>query len=169
MPEGPPKAKKARPSSVKPSRATSEEVPGATLEIPSRYEVKPVPAPEQAASEHTIHPRTANKNPASAMNNNVDLNLPSELEGQPLSVVAWCRIIDRAQRGIGDASYNSDDDDVAQEEAADERPRGELTRVVRCLHSLRTAGIAKESSNIPLASEEALSLAKARLLMPTRQ
>ncbi|KAE8219366.1 hypothetical protein CF319_g6922 [Tilletia indica] len=152
-----PRAKKGRASSAKPSRATSEETQsGVDSKIQSLADDHPI---MNAPTKGHHHPQTATAK--------IDLSLPVELEGQPLSVLAWCRIIDRAQRGIGDASYNSDDDDVAQEEAADERPRGELTRVVRSLHTIKAAGIT--TPNLPLASDEALAMAKARLLMPARR
>ncbi|KAE8209995.1 hypothetical protein CF327_g6081 [Tilletia walkeri] len=150
------RAKKGRASSAKPSRATSEETQSG---VDSRLQSLADDHPIMNAPTQGHHPQTATTK--------IDLSLPVELEGQPLSVLAWCRIIDRAQRGIGDASYNSDDDDVAQEEAADERPRGELTRVVRSLHTIKAAGIT--TPNLPLASDEALAMAKARLLMPARR
>ncbi|CEH15732.1 hypothetical protein CBOM_04953 [Ceraceosorus bombacis] len=39
---------------------------------------------------------------------------------------AWRRILERARRGVGDASYESGDEAVYEEEAKDERPRGEI-------------------------------------------
>lgn len=56
-----------------------------------------------------------------------------------LSRLAWRRILERAQRGVGDASYESDDETVAQDEARDERPRAELARILTCLRQVRTA------------------------------
>lgn len=52
---------------------------------------------------------------------------------------AWRRILERAQRGVGDASYESDDEAVALDEARDERPRVELARVLRTLREVRTS------------------------------
>ncbi|UZJ51001.1 hypothetical protein CBS101457_000321 [Exobasidium rhododendri] len=52
--------------------------------------------------------------------------------------LAWRRILERAQRGVGDASYESDDESVALDEARDERPRVELTRILKSLRQVRT-------------------------------
>jgi len=93
-----------------------------------------------------------------------DETLPAEMQSQPLPLLAWARIIDRAQRGIGDASYNSDDDDVALEEANDERPRGELTRVVRSLAALKELGYRRAGTAWPMASEEEILRIKQRAL-----
>ena len=53
--------------------------------------------------------------------------------------LAWRRILDRAQRGVGDASYDSDEEQCAQDEARDERPRGELARILTCIRDVRTS------------------------------
>lgn len=81
----------------------------------------------------------------------LDLNIPNSVNSNnrlaPKSTVvpyslprlAWRRILERAQRGVGDASYESDDETVALDEARDERPRVELARILRCLREVRTA------------------------------
>lgn len=58
--------------------------------------------------------------------------------GHSLPRLAWRRILERAQRGVGDASYESEDESVALDEAKDERPRVEIARILRCLRQVRT-------------------------------
>lgn len=52
---------------------------------------------------------------------------------------AWHRILERAAAGIGDACYDSSDEEQAQAEAQDERTHPtlqlELTRMLRCLRA----------------------------------
>lgn len=64
--------------------------------------------------------------------------LPPAPLSHSLPRLAWRRILERAQRGVGDASYESDDEDVAIDEARDERPRAELARILACLREVRT-------------------------------
>jgi Ino eighty subunit 1 len=40
--------------------------------------------------------------------------------------IAWRRILERARRGVGEASYESDDDEVAEDEARDGEPRQQM-------------------------------------------
>jgi hypothetical protein len=64
---------------------------------------------------------------------------PNRSSNNPsLPHLAWRRILERAQRGVGDASYESDDESVAMDEARDERPRVELARVLKSLRQVRT-------------------------------
>lgn len=63
---------------------------------------------------------------------------PGAPEPESLPLLAWRRILERAQRGVGDASYESDDERVAQDEARDERPKLELARILNCLREVRT-------------------------------
>ncbi|KAK0545887.1 hypothetical protein OC846_005490 [Tilletia horrida] len=163
--------KKGRASSVKPTTLEAEPTNGHEVKREashphSRAQDTPAvvpsvlgPAPPASSQRQESNVTLSSTPPAES------LTLPPELERQPLPVLAWCRIIDRAQRGIGDASYNSDDDDVALQEAADERPRGEVTRIVRSLHTLKDYKVQRVShaNTHPRASDEALHHAKARL------
>ncbi|PWZ01437.1 hypothetical protein BCV70DRAFT_148936, partial [Testicularia cyperi] len=64
----------------------------------------------------------------------LDLTYPDpslEHPRESLTQIAWSRILDRAQRGVGDACYESDEDDFAEEEALEEsRSRPEVCRII---------------------------------------
>ncbi|PWN45640.1 hypothetical protein IE81DRAFT_339220 [Ceraceosorus guamensis] len=67
---------------------------------------------------------------------------------------SWRRILERARRGVGDASYESGDEAVYEEEAKDERPRGEISRILRCLRDTRTLrGQLQVPANYPYPKE----------------
>lgn len=68
----------------------------------------------------------------------LDITVPPHQRGESLPRLAWRRILERAQRGVGDASYDSDASDCAEEEAIDERPRGEMARILKVIRDVRT-------------------------------
>ncbi|SPO20257.1 related to IES1 - Subunit 1 of the INO80 chromatin remodeling complex [Ustilago trichophora] len=68
----------------------------------------------------------------------LDLTVPRQHHiSQSLPQLAWDRILERAQRGVGDACYESDEDDFAEEEAQQpERSRAEICRILTGLQGV---------------------------------
>lgn len=62
---------------------------------------------------------------------------------------AWRRILERAAQGIGDASYDSDQEEQANYEARDERlhPKLEMARMLHCIRNSRTLTTLKKQQN----------------------
>ncbi|EPQ28972.1 uncharacterized protein PFL1_03262 [Pseudozyma flocculosa PF-1] len=75
----------------------------------------------------------------------LDLSLSRAQMHESLPQLAWTRILDRAQRGVGDACYESDDDEFAEEEAqAGERSRGEVLRILKSLRAVVPEDVFRE-------------------------
>ena len=68
----------------------------------------------------------------------LDLTVPRQHQiSESLPQLAWARILERAQRGVGDACYESDEDDFAEEEAQEpERSRAEICRILTGLQGV---------------------------------
>lgn len=68
----------------------------------------------------------------------LDLNVPRQHQtSQSLPQIVWARILERAQRGVGDACYESDEDEFAEEEAGEpERSRAEICRILTGLRGV---------------------------------
>ena len=68
----------------------------------------------------------------------LDLSVPRQQQlSESLPQIAWARILERAQRGVGDACYESDEDGFAEEEAQEpERSRGEICRILTGLQGV---------------------------------
>lgn len=68
----------------------------------------------------------------------LDLSVPPQHRNtESLPQQAWARILERAQRGVGDACYESDEDDFALEEAQEpERSRAEICRILTGLRGV---------------------------------
>ena len=68
----------------------------------------------------------------------LDLSVPREYQiSDSLPQIAWARILERAQRGVGDACYESDEDEFAEEEAQEpERSRSEICRILTGLQGV---------------------------------
>ncbi|KDN36286.1 hypothetical protein K437DRAFT_260180 [Tilletiaria anomala UBC 951] len=66
-----------------------------------------------------------------------------------MSRQAWRRILERAAQGIGDASYNSDNEEQADYEAKDDRvkPKLELARMLHCIRNSRVVTSFVEGDN----------------------
>lgn len=73
----------------------------------------------------------------------LDLSVPRQHQiTESLPQIAWARILERAQRGVGDACYESDEDDFAEEEAQDpERSRTEICRILTGLRGVVGHGV----------------------------
>lgn len=68
----------------------------------------------------------------------LDLSVPRQHQiAESLPQLAWARILERAQRGVGDACYESDEDEFAEEEAQEpERSRAEICRILTGLQGV---------------------------------
>lgn len=84
-------------------------------------------------------------NPAVAISDRIrrplwdlDLSVPRQHRvSDSLPHIAWTRILERAQRGVGDACYESDEDEFALEEAREpERSRSEICRILTGLQGV---------------------------------
>ncbi|SNX81909.1 related to IES1 - Subunit 1 of the INO80 chromatin remodeling complex [Melanopsichium pennsylvanicum] len=68
----------------------------------------------------------------------LDLSVPRQHQiSESLPQLAWARILERAQRGVGDACYESDEDEFAEEEAQEpERSRAEVCKILTGLRGV---------------------------------
>ncbi|CBQ67988.1 related to IES1-Subunit 1 of the INO80 chromatin remodeling complex [Sporisorium reilianum SRZ2] len=79
----------------------------------------------------------------------LDLSVPRQHQiAESLPQIAWARILERAQRGVGDACYESDEDDFAEEEALEpERSRTEICRILTGLRGVVGHGVFEQDNH----------------------
>lgn len=110
------------------------------------------PSSEPEAAESAIAAVSANPltsdpylNPNIAISDRIrpplwdlDLSIPPQYQiSHSLPRIAWARILDRAQRGVGDACYESDEDEFAESEAQEpEHSRSEICRILTGLQGV---------------------------------
>ncbi|EST06508.1 hypothetical protein PSEUBRA_004414 [Kalmanozyma brasiliensis GHG001] len=100
----------------------------------------PLALPASTRNPLTTDPYT---NPSIAISDRIrrplwelDLSIPRAPQ-QSLAQIAWARILERAQRGVGDACYESDEDEFAEAEALEpERSRAEVCRILTGLQGV---------------------------------
>ncbi|KAN0060414.1 hypothetical protein ACQY0O_007744 [Thecaphora frezii] len=90
----------------------------------------------------------------------LDLSLPRHQMHESLPQLAWARILDRAQRGVGDACYESDDEEFANEEAlVGERSRGEVWRILKSIRACVPEDVFREDNEAAQHAREDYGMA----------